>query len=198
MLRPASVVLVLAAALLAPAAGLARVGKIRDFAVPQTLSHPTGIAIGSDGAVWFAQPATGSIGRRSMTGAFSSFELPDGSYPNDIVSGPDGALWYTDYPGDHIGRIATAGSITQFPLGAHDLGVWNLAVGSDGALWFTEIDANAIGRITTSGQVTHFPLPEGMDDPFAITAGPDGALWFTNSYGVGRITTSGGLSQVEN
>jgi virginiamycin B lyase len=176
----------------------AAAGRVGDLAIPTPDSHPGGIGLGSDGAVWFTEIATNAIGR--MQGrTFTSYALPLGGEPIAIVAGPDAALWFAEYSGNRIGRITTAGQITEYTIplcgGCTDVGPWDLAVGPDGALWFTELDANRIGRITTTGAITQFDVPSGSDNPVAITNGPDGALWFTNEYGVGRITTDGTVTQ---
>jgi virginiamycin B lyase len=67
----------------------------------------------------------------------------------------------------------------------------SIAAGPDGALWFTNHANNTIGRITTTGKVH---LYAGVFEPEGITAGPDGALWFTNRESIGRITTTGSVT----
>src|SRR5439155_4843378 len=187
--------------LLLPSPAEAAAGRIRDFAVPTRDSHPGGITLGPDGAVWFTELATSAIGRL-QGGSFTTYPLPQQGEPIAIVAGPDGALWFAEYSGGRIGRITTAGQITEFtvPLcqGCTEVGPWDITVGPDGALWFTELDASRIGRITVGGQLTQFDLPGGSSHPIAITNGPDGALWFTNEAGVGRITTGGSVTQRSN
>jgi virginiamycin B lyase len=192
------IVATLAFAFLQPRPAQAAAGRIKEFVIPTQGSHPGGIALGSDGAVWFTEIATNGIGRlkgRTIT----SFPLPQGGSPIAIVSGPDAALWFTEYGGDRIGRITTSGAITEFniPLcpGCTEAGPWDIVVGPDGALWFTELEANRIGRITTAGDITQYELPSQSSSPIAITDGPDGALWFTNQNGVGRITVVGTVAQ---
>src|SRR5436305_9451677 len=75
--------------LLMPRPARAAAGKVRDFAVPTQDSHPGGITLGPDGAVWFTELATNGIGR-FQAGRFTTFPLPSGGEPNAIVSGPGG------------------------------------------------------------------------------------------------------------
>jgi uncharacterized protein (TIGR03437 family) len=50
--------------------------------------------------------------------------------------------------------------------------------------------------MTMSGAFNDYPIPDlKYDAPQGITAGPDGALWFTEGTGIGRITTSGSVTQ---
>ena len=174
--------------LLGPRPAHAVPGRIREFVVPTSSSHPGGIVLGPDGAVWFTEIATSAIGRLQGR-TFTTFPLPQGGLPNAIAIGPDGALWFTEYWDDRVGRITTGGQITEYSV--PDAGPWDIVSGPDDALWFTELDANRIGRITPLGAVTHFDLPSQDTAPAGITNGPDGALWFTDGGGVGRITTGG-------
>jgi streptogramin lyase len=182
-----------------PRPALATAGAVREFKVPVAGSHPGGITLGPDGAVWFTELATSGIGRLSA-GTITSFPLPNGGEPVDIVSAPDGALWFTEASADRIGRITTSGQITEFDIprcdGCTGVGPWDMTVGPDGALWFTEYEATAIGRIRMSGKIDQFPMGGLESDPTSITAGPDGALWFGDEAGIGRMTTGGTASQV--
>src|SRR5207244_3626047 len=88
----------LALLLLLPMPAQAAAGRIREFVVPTRDSHPGGIALGSDGAVWFTELATNAIGRlQGLT--FTTYPLPQGGEPIAIVAGPDGALWFAEYSG---------------------------------------------------------------------------------------------------
>jgi virginiamycin B lyase len=112
-------------------------------------------------------------------------------------------------------------AITEYPIPNSIVGVTS---GPDGAVWFTEFaglfGGAFIGRITTTGTVTQYTLPPqpaplfrhalqvlppgGGGGPLlgGITTGPDGALWFGVSNpglggGVGRITTSGSITEAQ-
>ena len=73
--------------------------------------------------------------------------------------------------------------------------------GPDGNLWFTT-DSDYIGEVTPSGTMTIYSIPYGKGisshTAIAITNGPDGALWFTDGKNIGRITTSGQISEFPN
>ncbi|WP_443684586.1 virginiamycin B lyase family protein [Nonomuraea harbinensis] len=47
---------------------------------------------GPDGALWFTEWAANRLGRITVDGAISEFELP-GSEPHGLATGPDGAIW---------------------------------------------------------------------------------------------------------
>ncbi|MGO8948068.1 MAG: Virginiamycin B lyase [Ktedonobacterales bacterium] len=181
-------------------------GHITEFRLP-SLSLPSDIVAGPDGAMWFAAyGTTGFIGRIAPNGKVTGFALRE---PNAVIEsiavGPDGALWFTSRAvlsrKSLIGRITTSGAITEYPLPAQFFSLGDITAGPDGALWFTEyggpISLDLIGRITTRGTVTQYPvLTPSLAPPPSITAGPDGALWFTAPAGwIGRITTSGRVTE---
>jgi streptogramin lyase len=155
-----------------------------------SISGPQGITTGSDGAVWFTNEDSDSIGRVTTAGTVTNYTDSTISSPPDITAGPDGALWFTNFD-DSIGRITTAGAVTNYtgPGISDPVGI---AAGPDGDLWFANNGNNSIGRITTAGTVTNYTGP-GISGPADIAAGSDGALWFLNdgNDSIGRITTAG-------
>ncbi len=151
---------------------------------------PRGIAAGPDGALWFTNQGTNSIGRISTTDVVTNYTDPSINWPLGIAGALDGALWFTNQGTDSIGRIdATTHAVTNYtdasisaPLG--------IATGSDLALWFTNSGNNSIGRIdATTYAVTDYTDPSTtIIAPDGIAAGSDGALWFTNgNNSIGRI-----------
>ncbi|HEX5951198.1 MAG TPA: PxKF domain-containing protein [Actinomycetota bacterium] len=157
---------------------------------------PTGIAVGADGALWFAERGADRVGRISTAGALNEIPLPQdgGGGPTGIALGPDAAMWFTERITDSIGRIDTNGAITEYgglTSGAMPTGI---ALGPDAAMWFTEYGANRIGRIAPDGSVTEYPIPSANSQPTDIALGPDDAMWFTETRvsKIGRIDTGTG------
>jgi streptogramin lyase len=173
--------------------------NILEYPVLTAGAHPSGLALGPDGNVWFTEEYANQIGRITMAGVVSEFPIPTPqSGPLGIAAGPDGNLWFTESFSNKIGRITTAGTVTgEFPTITANGTPSGITAGSDGRLWFTETDGNRIGRISTSGVVKEFKISTPSSGPFGITAAPDGALWFTESQVdlIGRITTTGTISQ---
>lgn len=158
----------------------------------QLLQGPWDVVAGSDGAMWFTNFSSSTIGRSTTSGAVTRFSGAGIALPVGITAGPDGALWFANQGnGGSIGRITTAGAVTTFTHPTISV-PQDIAVGADGALWFTNTNNDSIGRITTAGVVTNVTDP-GIDGPMGITAGPDGNLWFTSSLNkaIGRVTTAG-------
>jgi virginiamycin B lyase len=175
------------------------VGEIKEWKIPST-GVPEGIALGSDGALWFSERYTSQIGRMTRRGAFKIYSLDSVQHmTTDITAGPDGALWFTfpnnapPFDSGRIGRITTAGNVTLYPIpGTTD--AESITAGPDGNLWFADHVGAAVWRMTTGGAARKFAIPGPSGTyPYEITAGPDGALWFTDFNGrrIGRITTAG-------
>src|SRR4051812_25911759 len=97
----------LAATVTARAAGASP--SITNYVGPG-ISQPAAIALGPDGALWFANIGTDSIGRMTSTGVVTNYRDPSIQATNGITAGPDGALWFTNYSGS-IGRITTDGTV---------------------------------------------------------------------------------------
>lgn len=157
---------------------------------------PSGIAMGPDGALWFAERGADRIGRITTSGDVIEIPLPagGGGGPTSIALGADGAMWFTERVTDSIGRIDMGGVIAEYGGLTTDAMPMGIALGPDGAMWFTEYGANKIGRIGTDGSVTEYPIPSNNSWPTDIVLGPDGAMWFTEARvsRIGRIDTMDG------
>jgi virginiamycin B lyase len=165
-------------------------GRIRIYADPRIVK-PSAIAVGSDGALWFTNTGSNSIGRISTDGQLTIFTDPGIKVPQEIVAGPDGALWFTNFAGNSIGRISTYGQVTSF-TDPSIMSPYGITAGPDGALWFTNFGGTSIGRITTAGTVTSYANGDASDAE-GITPGSDGALWFAEHGAIGRLGTSGAI-----
>lgn len=172
--------------------------KITEFPLPTKDAYPGGIAAGSDGALWFTEIATATIGRITPAGKIAEYRIlpPAKDYPYTawfIAAGADGALWYTTEFGGLVGRITTAGVVTEFPVNKKSSEPTGIAAGPDGAMWFTDPDFEpAIGRIASGGTVSlHSLSPNTSCCQVSIAQGPDGAMWIASAKGkIGRITTT--------
>ena len=100
------------------------------------VSGPDGITAGPDGALWFTNGGSNSIGRITAAGKITNYTGADIYDPVGLTAGPDGALWFTNGLNNSIGRITTAGKVTTYPASGI-YGSEAIVVGPDGALWFT-------------------------------------------------------------
>lgn len=125
--------------------------------------------------------------------------------PQCVAAGPEGALWVTEAVDQDFGTPAIVkigsdgrrlavyryGEVTS-PAGG------DIVPGPDGALWFVDQSMPvAIVRMTTTGKFTKYRTDGHF--PNALALGADNAFWFTEfgsrgMNGIGRLTTSGGLS----
>ncbi len=75
---------------------------------------------------------------------------------------------------------------------------YGITTGPDGNLWFTDSESHGIVKMAPSGKIeTEYSLPEGYSGAGKIIAGPEKekALWFTFGGGIGKITTSGTITE---
>src|SRR5262249_45995060 len=104
-----------------PLAGGAAVAAPRaappSYSVFAGMDLPNQITRGPDGAYWFTNVGSNSIGRLNGSGTLSDFTAPGINSPGGITAGPDGALWFTNegtfngstWAGSSIGRITVNG-----------------------------------------------------------------------------------------
>lgn len=169
-------------------------GSVSEYQVPPSSSGAldpgaTGITLGPDGRLWFAETAAGSIGAVTTGGSFAEYGQGSGIGPEHLASGQDGAIWFTD--GSGIGRITTSGVVRRFQpqncSGCNDVN--GVTAGPDGRIWYTQnyYGNGSVVAMTASGQITRFNVPNQGHEVFwfadAITAGPDGRMWFAEVSG---------------
>jgi virginiamycin B lyase len=155
---------------------------ISEFPIPSANAQVSQLALGADGAMWFAEssPAAGKIGRipasvSGSVGQISEFPTPvSAAAPFGIVAAPDGALWFTESGSDAIGSIptsATPGSsaqITDYPLTA-PFGTPQELIVSGGNVWFSDQVASDVGVMNLGGGLAQtYPLPLAAGGGMAV------------------------------
>jgi len=120
-------------------------GALSEFPLPR-MSGVWSITAGSDGNLWFTEANANKVGRITLSGDVTEFNVSGG--PRGIAAGPDGNLWFTENTGNKIGRISTRGDLAEFEIPTPDSRPWGISAGADGNIWFTELGANQVGRIT--------------------------------------------------
>jgi streptogramin lyase len=108
-----------------------------------------GIALGSDGRIWFADPMNERIGRINTDGTgLKYFSRGLTGQPDSITAGPDGNLYFGEYS-PAVGRITTTGAITEFPVPAKlgSFPILSLTTGPDGNIWFANNEHSQIGKL---------------------------------------------------
>jgi virginiamycin B lyase len=195
--RAAALGIAVVVATLVPASARAEAPQLTEFPLADGAS-PFGIALGSDGAMWFTARAIDSVGRIEADGTVGPWiGLELGADPTAIAAGTGGAVWFTEQGLNRIGRLTPNGELVEFPAPSDNAAVSGIAAGPDGAMWFTERSAHRIGRIDRDGTISEFPLPSTTPGPVGIASGPDGAMWFTEQRGnrIGRITMAGEVTE---
>jgi virginiamycin B lyase len=174
------------AALLSTPAGNASAVSISETTATTSGSSPTGIAQGSDGAIWFTQQAVSKIGRLNpatgaMTGEFPT-DTPDAG-PSGIVATTAGFLWFTEENVDRIGRIDSSGNVVEFGAGVISINSRPnaITVGPDGLIYFTEFASGKLGRVDPATNNVTEISGVTLSGPKGIVTGPDNRLWITES-----------------
>jgi len=205
----ATLVGTLLAVLLVAASAQADRISVQRFPLPQVpidplniREGPESIALGADGAMWFAEPTLGRIGRITTMGELAQFgagmtsgpQCPDspGPFPPTpelATRGRDGAIWFLETGPARVGRIDAAGRVNEYTLGLscdEARATTDLAPAADGGVFVPEADGFV--HVSSEGHVTilrpnsrHSPL---VLYPSAPVTGADGALWFVEQGGL--------------
>ncbi len=180
---------------------------VGQYPLPSAGSEPEGIAVGPDGALWFAESGAHQVGRldpsavvNGTSDGITEYSVPGGTlseaFPQQIVSGPDGALWMTLGAEGGVARLdpaqaspGTSDGVTVYPLptsGPFVAEPEGIVVGPDRALWVAggpegtvaRVDPAAVSPGTTDG-ITSYSAVDSTGSTFAVSDAGDGALWFS-------------------
>jgi len=114
------------------------------------------------------------------------------SLPQGLDIARDGSVFYTETAAGKIARLE--GNNTReyaLPNGASP----NIVKVGDDGVWFTDGGNAAIGLLNPdSGAVVEYPVPSGAAPNFLQIAA-DHAKWFTEPAGVGRLSSSGVITE---
>jgi streptogramin lyase len=174
---------------------------VAQYTIPTASSEPMGIALGSDGNLWFTEFATSKLGTLLHGGHIGEQVTPTRhAEPNGIASGspPNLNLWFTESNRAAVGQITVAGPpFVEYPLPDPAARPVGITLGSDGNMWLTDPGTNSIWRVKSIKRkpfvvFTQYRLT-GNAQPLTITNGPDDALWFTEpgTDRIGRLPISG-------
>jgi streptogramin lyase len=156
---------------------------------------PIGIALGPDGNVWFGDCDTNLVGKITTSGALTTYSSQTGTGIQTLTAGLDGNIWFSECfgaPGGYVGAINTTTSALNEISVENSGNPYPVALGPDGGIWYGDFGNFVIGHIVSGSSSSFTPLTANA--PTAMTAGSDGAIWFTESQWIGRMTTSGSLT----
>jgi len=141
-----------------------------------------------DGALWFSEAAGNRVGRITVDGAVSEFNIPThDSQPRAMVTHPDGSIWFVETGANALGRLGRDGKFQDFRFPTPNASLRGVTLGPDGNLWCTENFANKIGHMAPDGAlIGEYDIPTAASGARCIAAMSNGRLYFTQ-YDAGSI-----------
>lgn len=120
-------------------------GQISRHPLLGSREHPSSLAVGSNGTLWFGISHWGfsapSVGRITRAGALAEYRIPNG-WPRPIAVGPEGRLWFQSSFGGWnyraLNSIGVGGRLGK-PICADptcELEPTGLVGATDGSLWY--------------------------------------------------------------
>jgi virginiamycin B lyase len=115
--------------------------------VGQTTVAPRGIAVATDGQVWFTARFTPqAVGRLNpANGSVTLFPLSN-TGPEGIAAAPDGTMWFAQETKGNVANITGSGVVTEGKT-VKGSGPFGIVVATDGDPWYTMMSANKIGTL---------------------------------------------------
>jgi virginiamycin B lyase len=140
---------------------------------------PRDILQGSDGTMWFTDPASQAIGQVSAGTQPNVREFPvSAGKPRSISLGSDGSLWVTFLSGHMLGKVDPSdGSVQVIPVAGATADLNDLAVASDGTLWISEQGPYVLHARPDGSTIERVKLPGGAIYADGISIAPDGTVW---------------------
>jgi virginiamycin B lyase len=178
----------------APTQSIGRIsanGETASFPLGTPIARLGRLAVGPDGAVWFAETTAYSITRlRDGTLTRNTFASPRGG-PFGVAAGKDGSIWATLHAANQVLHIGTNGAMTEFDVPTPASGPTDIAVDAQGAVWFLEYRANKIGRFF-NGKFSESAAPLKNCALTGLAIAPDGSVWFgmLREHSLGRLRGS--------
>ena len=181
-----------------------KIGKITTAGVRTEYSvggKTRGLAVGSDGNIWFTKGNKICKITTSGTGLTEYSLLKEAELNYGLTAGPDGNLWFVENgTSGKVGKITTSGVVSEYAVPANSEES-AITAGPDGNVWFTRFDrTNNLGKIvkmSTSGSILGEYTESENTIASSIVKGKEGNLWFASFDGkrIGKITTSGAISE---
>jgi sugar lactone lactonase YvrE len=179
-------------------------GQVLDVGDPASFK-PWGIAVGPDGALYFADHGNHCIRRLSMAGEVSTVAgtgqpgFVDGPaesarfrQPMNLAFDQTGHLYVTDHGNGVVRRISPDGVVSTVAVFAAPSGI---AIDRAGHVYAASAGSHTVYRLNGDGTITVVagtPLSAGFLDgsgagalfngPFGLATGPDGAIYVADTW----------------
>jgi hypothetical protein len=169
---------------------------VTKFRLPDE-EFPNGIAVASDGSVWFGEQNVPGIAHLFENGTMVEYAWPINYSPSTTsiwgVAEWNGRIWASDALGAQIISLdPTTASVYAIKLSNPSAFPYTLTVGMDNTLWFTELYGSNLGRIDAKCTLKEYPIPTNL-------GGTPTQIEFENStfgYYVDAGNATSGLGQV--
>ena len=169
---------------------------VTKFRLPDN-EFPNGIAVASDGSVWFGEQNLPGVGHLFENGTMVEYAWPINYSPSTTsiwgVAQWNGRIWASDALGAQIISLdPTTATAYAVKLRNPSAFPYTLTVGMDDALWFTELYGSSLGRIDAKCTLKEYPIPTNL-------GGTPTQIEFVNStfgYYVDAGNATSGLGQV--
>ena len=149
-------------------------------------TKPHGVAVASDGNVFFAGYGNGTIGELDpRTGAVRPHKTSDpAGGPYSIALDAQGNVWTTLRAAGKVAKLDRAtGVVSEYPIDGEPNG---LVFDGRGTLWVSRFAADKLTSLDPrTGKTTELSTGAGSK-PRRLALAPDGVLW-VSLYGAGKI-----------
>lgn len=165
--------------------------QFKEWALPAG-AKPHGVAVGSDGTIFYAGFGDGTIGELDpRTGVVRRHRLtPPDSRPYSIALDRQGNVWITARAGWIATLNRATGRVSEFSMDGEPYG---LAFDRNGVLWVTCIRSDKLRSFNPqTGGTTELAFEPGSK-PRRLSIAADGKIW-VSLYGAGRLAAVDGTT----
>lgn len=166
--------------------------EIIEWEVPWPDTRPRDPYVDRAHRVWFVGQRGNYVAYLDpATGAFTRFDLPEGTGPHNLIVDDSGFVWIAGNQDAYIGRLnPQTGEVTRYPMpdpAARD--PHTLVFAPDGTIWFTVQGGNFVGHFNpTNGSIRLLQVPTPRARPYGILVDPTGRPWAT-AFGTNKLLT---------
>jgi virginiamycin B lyase len=152
-------------------------GAMAWFKLPTPIARMGRVAVGPDGAVWFADAWSSSL-TRLKDGAFTPHYFASAEpAPFGVAAGPDGTIWATLQSANRLVRLGADGRLVELDLPTRAAGPSDVAVDRTDTVWFVELRGNKIGAFRED-RFVEIAVPSSAAGLTGLAVAPDGSVWF--------------------